>query len=93
MSITRFNEFHAKTGHSDDLHQLLGSIIPVIKAAKGCRGCQLMRNIDEPNKFIIIEEWQSRQAHQAAMQLIPPEKFQAAMEFFDSPPKGSYYQG
>ena len=92
MSVTRLNEFLAKEDHSDELYQLLLTIVPVISAAKGCLGCQLLKNLDDPRKFVIIEQWQSRQAHQLAVKEIPAEKFQAAIALFDSPPKGSYYQ-
>ena len=92
MSVTRLNEFLAKESHSEELYQLLLTIVPVISAAKGCLGCQLLKNLDEPRKFIIIEQWQSRQAHQLALKEIPADKFQAAMDYFESPPKGSYYQ-
>ena len=93
MSITRINEFEAQAGRGDTLHALLQSILPMITTSDGCRACRLLQHLDAPTKFVIIEEWDSVEAHQASVKNIPPGVLQEAMTLLVAPPKGAYYQG
>ena len=92
MSITRINEFEARAGQEETLHTLLQSILPTIEASEGCRACRLLQHLDDPAKFVVIEEWDSAEAHQASVKDIPPGVLQEAMTLLAAPPKGAYYQ-
>ena len=92
MSITRINEFQAKADTSETLLTFLKSIMPIIEASPGCESCRLLRDVEAPTRFVIIETWQSIEAHQASVKNIPPKKLQEAMDLVASPPNGAYYQ-
>ena len=91
MSITRINTFQAGAGQGDALYALLATFVPVIEAAEGCLSCQLLQNWDDPDRLIVVEQWQSVEAHQASVTDIPPEALAEAMKLLAAPPKGVYY--
>ena len=80
MSITRINTFQAQEGQGDALRDLIGSFVSMIEASEGCLSCQLLQNQDDPAQIVVIEQWESADAHQASMKNIPPEALQAAMK-------------
>lgn len=75
MSITRVNEFIAQEGKTDALGDYLASSVPLIEAADGCLYCHLLRGIDNPARFLIIETWESIAAHQLSVQGIDRKTF------------------
>ena len=91
MTITRINEFHAAPGKADALHAFLSQVIKVVTQAPGSLGCQLLRQHDDPDRLVIIEQWVSIDAHQAAARLIPPEDIAKVMPLLASPAKGNYF--
>jgi heme oxygenase (mycobilin-producing) len=91
MNITRINTFHAKEHMVDNLRDFLQSIIPLIQSAKGCNSCRLLQNHDKTHEFVIIEEWDSIESHQASIKHIPADKLSALMPLLAQSPCGSYY--
>jgi heme oxygenase (mycobilin-producing) len=92
MSLTRINEFHAAPGKAEELFRFLQSLIPFISASVGCNGCEVLRNCDQLDAFVVIERWDSKAAHQASLANFPKEDMQTAMPLFGAPPKGHYFQ-
>lgn len=91
MSITRINEFQAQDGQGDALRDLIQSFVPMITASEGCQSCQLLQGRDDPTRIIVIEVWDSTEAHQASMKNIPPSALGQAMKLLAGPPKGAYF--
>ncbi|MEQ8763525.1 MAG: antibiotic biosynthesis monooxygenase family protein [Planctomycetota bacterium] len=92
MTITRINEFHAREGEGEAFRALVESILPEIRAAEGCRSCQLLQRHDDASRLIVIEVWDSIEAHQAARHQIPSGNMIEAMKLLASPPSGQYYR-
>lgn len=93
MSVTRINEFQAQEGRGGELRKLIAAFVPSIEAAPGCRSCRLLQGVDDPARIVVIEEWESVEAHQAAMRDIPADGMQAAKALLAGPPKGEYLSG
>ena len=91
MSITRINEFQAQEGKSEALRDLIASFVPLIESSDGCQSCQLLQSQEDPTRIVVIEVWDSTEAHQASMKNIPPGALQEAMKLLAGPPKGGYY--
>jgi quinol monooxygenase YgiN len=89
--ITRVNEFRANEGGGEELRELLGSFVPVIAGASGCRFCRLLQGRDDPSRLLVIEEWDSAEAHQASVTEIPPAALERAMELLAGAPTGAYF--
>ena len=91
MTVTRINEFKAADGKSEESYLFLKSILGYIQSSVGCESCELLRNQDHDDKFVVIEKWSSVEAHINSIEAFPPNEMQAAMLLFAGPPKGDYY--
>lgn len=91
MSITRINQFQAADDKAQELWELLQEIVPYIQSSQGCLSCQLLKKQDKTGEFVVLEQWQSIEAHQQSIALFPKEKMQAAMPLLQVPPSGDYY--
>ena len=91
MSVTRINEFRAKDGQSQRVGDFLTSIVSAIEASQGCRSCRLLQDLDEERSFVVIELWDSVEAHKASAKDIPPEQLEEIMQLLAGPPQGRYF--
>jgi quinol monooxygenase YgiN len=92
MAVTRINEFQAREGQGDALCDRLRSFVPLIEASAGCRSCQLLQGRDDPTRIVVIEVWDSAEAHQASLRGVPAEAIAETMQLLAGPPKGAYYR-
>jgi len=91
MNVTRINEFQAAEGKAEELFEFLKSLLPYITSSEGCESCEVLRNKDAQESFVVIEKWNSVESHQKSIESFPKEDMQAAMSLFGAPPKGGYY--
>ena len=91
MLITRINDFHARADKARALREFLQSIIALVEDAPGCQSVALMVHHEDPARFVIVEVWESIEAHQASVSRIPPGKIEEVQPLLVEPPKGAYY--
>jgi quinol monooxygenase YgiN len=91
MAITRLTRFHAQADKAEALRELLRSVVALIEAAPGCRSCALLGQHDDASRMVVVEVWDSVQAHQASVSGIPPEKLKESQRLLAEPPAGTYY--
>ena len=91
MPITRLNFFTAKPEQGTALATFLSGVIEVVRKAEGCVSCRLLRDQSSPGDFVILEEWESVDAHQKAASLIPKEQIMSVMQYLQNPPRGDYF--
>lgn len=91
MSVTRLNEFQAKPGQESALRDFLSALVPTIGRASGCRSCQLLAAMSTPGRFVVLEVWDSVEAHKQAANAIPASEIQRVMAMLAAPPKGEYF--
>jgi len=91
MTVYRIGEVRAKEEAIEELREFMISIMPLIKNSAGCIACQFYQSHDEPTRFIMVEVWQSPEAHQASVENIPAEKISAIRPLLGAPPSGSYF--
>lgn len=91
MSITRLSEFRAQAGKIGELRAFLQSIVPGIVSSDGCLSCQLLQGHDNSARFLMVEVWESIEAHQASLKNVAPEAFARVMELLDGSPRGGYF--
>jgi quinol monooxygenase YgiN len=92
MSVTRMSVFTAADGKQDQLRAFLQGIVPGILASPGCQSCQVLRNPDKPERFVVLEVWADIEAHKASVKQIPPASIAAVMPLLSGPPTGEYLQ-
>ena len=91
MTITRINNFQAKVGNGDELFESLKALQPMIAAFEGCLACSAVREEGDENHIVIIEMWETVEAHKAALSTVPLETFAPVMALVAEPPSGAYY--
>jgi quinol monooxygenase YgiN len=92
MAITRLNHFEAKAGRGADLRRFLSGVIGIVRGCAGCVSCELLESVDHPDRLVIVEVWESVEAHQAAARAIPPGMLKQAVTLFGAPVTGAYYR-
>ena len=92
MSVTRMSVFTAGAGKQDQLRAFLQGIVPGILASPGCQSCQVLRNPDKPERFVVLEVWADIEAHKTSVKQIPPASIAAVMPLLAGPPTGEYLQ-
>jgi len=93
VSVTRINEFRAKDGQAQGLRDFLASIVPVIEASDGCRSYRLLRDLDDGAAFVVLEVWDSVEAHKTSVGDIAPEQLEEVRQLLAGPPRGRYLAG
>ena len=91
MSVTRIGEFKAQEGKAERLRALLSAALPAIRSSKGCRSCQLLQSQSDPARILVIEVWDSIEAHQASVKSITPEAVEKARSLLVTAPRAGYY--
>ena len=91
MSVTRIGEFQALEGKAERLRALLTASLPAIRSSKGCRSCRLLQSQGDPGRILVIEVWDSVEAHQASVKSIPPEMVEKTRSLLAAAPKAGYY--
>ena len=91
MDITRISQFRAHEGQGDALRDHFRPFLPAIAATEGCRSCQLLQDEEDPTRIVIIETWESIEAHKESLKRIPPSAMEDTMKLLAERPAGSYY--
>lgn len=90
--VLRMGEMRARLGKSDDLHAFIYRVIvPSLETAAGCEGVDVWQDARDPLRYLIVEYWDSVEAHRASVQQIDPEDIKVIMELLDDSPRGNYY--
>ena len=64
MAVKIVIDRQAKPGSGDALLQVYRGLLPDTRAFAGCIECEIFRNEDDPENFVIIELFESREAYQ-----------------------------
>jgi quinol monooxygenase YgiN len=66
MSITSVTRFHATSGQEQALLELQSEGRRRMIAADGCESFDILRDQSDPQSFVFIQTWASREAHDTA---------------------------
>ena len=66
MSIVRHYVMQAKPGGGDRLAAVLGEIVALVRPVPGCEDAEALRDQTDPERFVLIERWDSVESHRAA---------------------------
>ena len=91
MSVTRINKFPTKEGQAGKVREILLSLDSVFVSSAGYESHRVLLGMDDPNQVVVIEVWESIEAHQAATQKIPVHAFEWVMSLLNGRPSGEYY--
>ena len=73
------------------LKDVLGGVVSEVRGLPGCLSCHLLQSQASERQFVVVETWESVEAHQQAAKAIPQERVQAVVALLDGLPNGGYY--
>ncbi len=84
------NRFSAPAGKEAGLQELVKGWSDFVSQAEGCNSFTVYTDLDTPSDVVTIEDWDSREAHEAFRSQIPEDTMQEAMEFMTGMPVATY---
>ncbi len=90
MTVARHYVMSAAPGQEAPLETALVALADVVRALDRSEGVELLRDTEQPSRFIFIEKWTSIEAHKSAGKQVPKDVFAPVMAALASPPEGSY---
>lgn len=65
MPITLLVTLVAKPSSMDEIARVMTEVKDYLPKVAGCESVRIVRDLDEPARFTLIESWSSRQEHEA----------------------------
>jgi quinol monooxygenase YgiN len=92
MTIARHYTMSAAENKADQLISVLGDLTAALKGIAGFEGAELIRDVDNPNRFVFIEKWESVAAHKAGGPHLPKSVLSSMGEVMAGRPEGAYLE-
>ena len=61
--ILEIAQIDVKPGMESEFEAGVGKAMPVFKRAKGCRGMELQRSVEKPQRYRLFVQWDSVENH------------------------------
>ena len=86
-------EFPIKTGEEESFAKVMAEKgLAILAAAEGCHSARLARGIENPEKFILLLEWESVEHHIAMTKTAAFDRFKAlAGPYFAGPSNMAHF--
>ena len=92
MTVARVYYMYAKPGMADELEAgLRGLVDLVMDNLEGCRGVEVMRDMETEGRFMFVERWDSIDAHKAGAAAFGKLNLGSVLGALDRPPEGYYF--
>jgi quinol monooxygenase YgiN len=93
MTIVRHYMMQAAPGQEEALRGILLTLADNMAAGiEGCLGAELLRDTSNAARFVLIEKWESVDAHGAAVATLPRETGKALRAALAHPLEGAYFE-
>ncbi len=89
---TLVNRFNAQPGKEAELQAMAKGWKDMILQNPDCSSFSVYTDQDSPSAVVLIEEWASKDAHQAFMASIPEEMMAESMKLMTGMPEGTYLE-
>lgn len=94
MTTTVVVHFYAKPGQEDELRRHMLHAVPRLPELPGCHGGSIFYDVDAPSLFVLIEHWDSVDAHKAYIERLEDDGTMTTLEpLLDQPPRRRYLGG
>ena len=62
--VLEIAEFRVPPGAEDEFVLAYRGVRPVLTSTQGCRSARMTRGLETPNRFVLLVEWDSLDAHE-----------------------------
>jgi len=91
MTVARIYIIPAATGKSAEMETALTGVSKLVTALDGCEGVEVLRDLGNEHRFILIEKWASEDHHAKSSAFLPEGALDSVKDAAGGPPDGSYY--
>lgn len=92
MTVARVYYMYAKEGMTAELETGLHNLVTmVMDNLEGCRGVEVMRDMETEGRFMFVERWDSIEAHKAGAAAFAKLNIGSVMSALSRPPEGYYF--
>jgi quinol monooxygenase YgiN len=91
MTVARLYIVPAAVGKSAAMESALEGLAKIVEAKPGSEGVEILRDLGNEHRFILIEKWASEEDHAAALASMPAGALDGVQAAADGPPDGAYY--
>jgi quinol monooxygenase YgiN len=92
MTVARLYRLEAAEGKATQLEGALSELAGRVRPIAGCQGVEILRSTDNGNHFILIEKWDSIDAHKRGAKSLGKEAVSPMMAVIATPPLGAYLE-
>ena len=92
MTVARHYIVYAAEGKVDELERALRNLADAVRAVGGCRGVDVMRDLDDERRYVFIEKWESVEVYKASSAKMPNEAVAPMMAALQGPPHSAYLE-
>jgi quinol monooxygenase YgiN len=93
MTVTVLAQLKTKPGLAESVLTGLKEMLPDTRAFAGCRGLNIVRDVDDPDAIALIEEWDERANHEAYLAWRAERgDLDGLVEVLAEAPKFTYYE-
>lgn len=86
MGFVKLYALEAKSGRSEELLEALRALRAVLGGLEGNLGSEILQNAERNECFHFLERWESREAQEAAGQLLPRDVMAQMQKCLGCPP-------
>lgn len=91
MTVARIYIVPAAEGKSAEMEAALIGVSKVVVKADGSEGVEVLRDLGNEHRFILIEKWASEEHHAKSLAALPEGTLDPVKAAAGGPPDGSYY--
>jgi heme-degrading monooxygenase HmoA len=92
--ITEIAQIDVKPGTETEFETAVKTATPIFQRAKGCRGMELRRSLERPNRYRLLVNWETLEDHTVAFRGSADFQVwrQLVGHFFATPPDVEHVQ-
>lgn len=91
MTVARLYIIPAADGKSAEMEAALVALCATVRSADGSEGVELLRDLGNEHRFILIEKWASEEHHAKSLASLPDGALDGVQAAAGGPPDGAYY--
>jgi quinol monooxygenase YgiN len=91
MTVARLYIVPAADGKSAEMESALLGVAKIVEKAEGSEGVQILRDLGNEHRFILIEKWASEEHHAKSLANLPEGTLDPVKAAAGGPPDGAYY--
>jgi len=91
MTVARLYIVPAAEGKSAAMEEALLGVAALVEQREGSEGVQVLRDLGNEHRFILIEKWASEEDHAKSFASMPEGALDGVKAAAGGPPDGAYY--